>query len=214
MDTTTTPEPSPATDLPAVPVMAESHAGGKGLYLIAIFELVKTVLFLIGAAGMFHLVNRDTQIELRRLLHVFRISGDSKFVGSLLPTAADLIDAHKRVFVGLLLLYAVLHATEGLGLLLRKRWAEYFTVIMTAIPLPYEVYLLVHHTTHSKVLPFVSPDQKWIALFSQHIFVLKIFVLLANLGIVYYLIYHLRHSAHRHTAVRTDGHEEGKGSSI
>ena len=196
------PPPTPTVDQPnpsggagqSEVIRAEEHTGNKGLFLIAIFEVVKAGLFLMAAAGVFHLINRDTQVELTKLLHAFRISGDSHFVKSMLPKAADFIDPHKRVFGGLLLLYAALHATEGLGLLLRARWAEYFTIAMTAIPIPYELYLLIHHTTHARVPQLVPPDQKWIALFSQHIFVWKILVLIGNVGIVCYLVYHLRHN--------------------
>src|SRR5690348_16737638 len=34
--------------------------------------------------------------------------------------------------------YAALEATEGVGLALRRRWAEYLTVIATGILIPYE----------------------------------------------------------------------------
>lgn len=211
MDNPTPPQPN--HDAAGVPVpIARVEKGSRGLYLIAIFELVKTVLFLVAAAGVFHLVKRDTQVELTRLLHAFRISGDSHFIKDLLLRANVITDPGKRILSGVALLYALLHATEGIGLLLRQRWAEYFTVIMTALPLPYEVYLLVHHTTHSKVVGIVPPDQKWLALFSQHIFVIKIFVLLANLGIVYYLVYHLRRSVHRHFVLPENRHEEGQDS--
>ena len=190
MDTTTPPEAPPA----AVPAAAVEHTGNQGIFLIAVFELVKAVLFVAAAAGVFHLVKRDTQVELTKLLHAFRISGDSHFVKDLLLKANVITDPTKRILSGLLLLYAALHATEGTGLMLRKRWAEYITVIMTGIFIPYELYLLIHHTTHARVLQVVPADQKWVTLFSQHIFVWKILVLIANVGIVCYLIYHLRHN--------------------
>ena len=37
--------------------------------------------------------------------------------------------------------------TEGAGLLFRKRWAEYFTVVMTGVFIPLEVYELVKRYT-------------------------------------------------------------------
>ena len=47
--------------------------------------------------------------------------------------------------------YATLEATEGVGLALRRRWAEYLTVIATGILIPYEAYEVVHHVTLFKV---------------------------------------------------------------
>ncbi len=35
---------------------------------------------------------------------------------------------------------AALFATEGIGLLMQKRWAEYFTSIVTASFIPLEIY--------------------------------------------------------------------------
>jgi uncharacterized membrane protein (DUF2068 family) len=46
--------------------------------------------------------------------------------------------------------YAGLFLTEGTGLLLRKRWAEYFTTITTASLLPLEFYELARHITLAK----------------------------------------------------------------
>ncbi len=43
--------------------------------------------------------------------------------------------------------YSVLLAIEGVGLCLRRRWAEYLTVIITASLLPFEVYKLYHGVT-------------------------------------------------------------------
>ena len=47
--------------------------------------------------------------------------------------------------------YAALEATEGVGLAMRRRWADYLTVIATGILIPYEVYEVVVHPTLFKV---------------------------------------------------------------
>ena len=194
MDTTTTPPAhSPAVPVPAV---TERTADQKGIFFIAVFELIKAVLFAVAAAGVFHMVRRDTQVELTKLLHAFRISGDLKFIKALLLKANLITDPAKRVLGYGLLIYAALHATEGTGLLLRKRWAEYITVIMTGIFIPYEIYIIIHRTTHSHVAPYVPSDQQVSAFFGQHILILKIAVLIINVGIVWYLIRHLRRSGH------------------
>ena len=45
------------------------------------------------------------------------------------------------------ILYAALEGTEGIGLAMRRRWAEYLTVIATGTLIPYEVYEVVRHVT-------------------------------------------------------------------
>ena len=45
------------------------------------------------------------------------------------------------------IMYAALEATEGVGLAMRRRWAEYLTVIATGILIPYEAYEVILHPT-------------------------------------------------------------------
>jgi len=47
--------------------------------------------------------------------------------------------------------YATLEGTEGVGLSMRRRWAEYLTVIATGFLIPYEAYEVVRHITLFKV---------------------------------------------------------------
>ena len=168
-----------------------ASARNRGLFLIAVFNLIKAALFVVAAAGVFHLVNRDTHVELSKLLHAFRLDGDRAFLKNLLLKANVITDPTKRILGGVLLLYAGMYAIEGVGLWLRKRWAEYFTAAMTALPLPLEVYMLVHHTTHSEVSHLVSSEQQVTLFASSHVFVLKIAALAINAAMLVYLVYHL-----------------------
>ena len=43
--------------------------------------------------------------------------------------------------------YAALEGTEGVGLAMRRRWAEYLTVIATGLLIPFEAYEVVHKVT-------------------------------------------------------------------
>jgi len=43
--------------------------------------------------------------------------------------------------------YALLEGTEGVGLAMRRRWAEYLTVLATGALIPFEAYEVVHHLT-------------------------------------------------------------------
>src|SRR5690242_8786893 len=47
--------------------------------------------------------------------------------------------------------YAALEGTEGIGLAMRRRWAEYLTVIATGVLIPFEAYEVFHHATLFKV---------------------------------------------------------------
>jgi uncharacterized membrane protein (DUF2068 family) len=68
-----------------------------------------------------------------------------------------------------MLVYAALLLTEGCGLLLRRRWAEYLTVVATGALVPLEVYEIARHRTWTRLA-----------------------VLVVNIAIVWYLIARLR----------------------
>ena len=137
---------------PAPPTFQTApRAGSQALRAIGAFKLLKAVLFFAAAAGMFHLLHRDTEVELIRLLKVFRLSHDKSFVKWMLLSANLLDDPHKRTFGWLLALYGVLFTTEGIGLMMRQRWAEWFTSILTFTAIPIEFYEMWRHYTHVKL---------------------------------------------------------------
>jgi len=77
--------------------------------------------------------------------------------------------AHISVIAVSAIAYAALEATEGVGLAMRRRWAEYLTVIATGILIPYEAYEVVTRPT-----------------------LFKVGALLLNVGVVGYLAYRKR----------------------
>jgi uncharacterized membrane protein (DUF2068 family) len=136
------------------------NSGSRGLILIGWFKLVKALLLiLVGIGAVMHWVN------------VLRVDPDNRFIHRIIAKAFDVTPAKlKELSVGTFF-YAGLLLTEAIGLLLRKHWAEYFTVITTAALLPLEVYELARHLTPAKLL-----------------------VLAINIAIVVYLIMRLRTS--------------------
>ncbi len=59
--------------------------------------------------------------------------------------------SHITVVAIAAIVYAVLEGTEGVGLAMQRRWAEYLTVIATGLAIPYEAYEVVRHITLFKV---------------------------------------------------------------
>ena len=54
-----------------------------------------------------------------------------------------------------MLAYAALEASEMVGLWMSKRWAEYLTLVATAVLIPIEIYELSLSVSVFKVLTFV-----------------------------------------------------------
>jgi uncharacterized membrane protein (DUF2068 family) len=77
---------------------------------------------------------------------------NSRFMGRALLTAAALTPNRVRDLIVGSFLYAGLFLTEGIGLWLLKRWAMWFTVIITGSFLPVEIYELVRHPSAGKAL--------------------------------------------------------------
>jgi uncharacterized membrane protein (DUF2068 family) len=74
------------------------------------------------------------------LVDQFRVDPDNRYLASLLAKIG-LVDDRKLEELGFLtLIYASLFYTEGIGLWLGKRWAEYLTVVATCSLVPIEVY--------------------------------------------------------------------------
>jgi uncharacterized membrane protein (DUF2068 family) len=165
-----------------VPAFSAARTENQTLFVIGVFKIVKASLFLIAALSVFHIVHKDTQFELRRVLHAFRISGDREFVKQLL-VKANIVTPSRKEFIGCVLaFYAALFATEGTGLVLRKRWAEWFTAILTSTGVPLEVYAMFYRVN-----------------------ALKLAALVINILIVWFLVVHLRRGMRRkHWVARID----------
>lgn len=123
----------------------------RGLFLVGLFKLSKALFFMSVGAGALHLVHRNLGDFVMRLIDSLPIDPEGRVV-SLIMDKADLIDAHdlRRIGIGAFI-YAVVCLVEGTGLLLRKTWAEYFTVVLTAMGLPVELFEILRRFTWFKV---------------------------------------------------------------
>ncbi|NYF81202.1 DUF2127 domain-containing protein [Granulicella arctica] len=115
----------------------------RGLLLIGLFKLGKSLLFFCLGIGAIHLLHKDLGDEVMRLATALKFDPESRFV-SLLLDKVDLIDTHRLRQIGFATFaYSGMALTEGIGLLLEKVWAEYLTLILTISFLPWELYELV-----------------------------------------------------------------------
>jgi uncharacterized membrane protein (DUF2068 family) len=144
---------------------------GRGLRLIAAFKLLKGFALLAVGIGALRLLHTDVAAILEHWINVFRVDPHNHFINRLLEKLSILDDRRlKELSVGTFV-YSAIFFTEGIGLALRKRWAEYFTIVTTASLLPLEIYALVRQVSAG-----------------------RIFALLINLAIMAYLVSELRAS--------------------
>jgi uncharacterized membrane protein (DUF2068 family) len=141
----------------------------RGLRLIAVFKLLKGFALLALGIGALRLLHKDVAAIVEHWINVFRVDPHNHFINGLLEKLPMLDDRKlKELSVGTFI-YSAIFFTEGIGLALGKRWAEYFTIITTASFLPLEIYELVKHASFGKG-----------------------FALLVNLAVVAYLVRELR----------------------
>jgi uncharacterized membrane protein (DUF2068 family) len=151
--------------------MAEKTSHGRGLRLIAAFKLLKALALIAVGIGALKLLHKDTAAIVEHWVNVFRVDPHNHYINLLLDKLSILDDRRlKELSIGTFV-YAGIFLVEGVGLALKKRWAEYFTIITTSSLLPVEIYELARRVSAGKVLALVI-----------------------NLAVVVYLVMELRRS--------------------
>ena len=145
------------------------EASSTGILLIGLFKLFKGALLFAVGIGALKLLHKNIADVVAHWTDVLRVDPDSRFIHPLLAKVLPLTPKQLKELSAGTFFYAGLLSIEGIGLLMRKHWAEYFTVITTAALIPLEIYELVRHFTAAKVA-----------------------VLVINVAIVVYLIMRLR----------------------
>ncbi len=141
----------------------------RALWLIGGFKLAKGLLLAAVGVGALHLLHKDVADVVAGWFEQVHVDPDNRYADRVLTRLLSVDDRKlKAISVGTFC-YAALLLTEGIGLLLRQRWAEYFTVIVTGAFIPLELYELSRHVTLTRLI-----------------------VIAVNLAIVWYLIVLLR----------------------
>jgi uncharacterized membrane protein (DUF2068 family) len=155
--------------------MAWKTKGSRGLLLIAAFKLIKGLALLALGIGALRLLHKDVAAEISQWIDVLRVDPHNHYIQLLLDKLGMVDDRKLKALSIGTFLYSALFLTEGLGLALRKRWAEYLTIISTASLLPLEVYEIVKRASAPKIV-----------------------VLIANIAIVVYLVLEVRRTREIH----------------
>ena len=82
---------------------------------------------------------------------MLRVDPDNRFVHRALLKIFNVTPKQLRELSVGTFVYAGIFLTEGTGLVTRKHWAEYMTLISTGLFIPLEIYEIVRHVTIAKV---------------------------------------------------------------
>jgi uncharacterized membrane protein (DUF2068 family) len=142
---------------------------GEVVRLIALFKLLKAILLIAVGVAALHWLHKDVASALQHWVAILGLDPGNRYVERALQRAANLSPSKIKGLGIVSFTYAGLFLTEGIGLWLVKRWAEWFTVIMTSSLVPVEVYEIYRHPT-----------------------AIKIVVLIINVAVVGYLLHRIR----------------------
>ncbi|MEO9079916.1 MAG: DUF2127 domain-containing protein [Rhodanobacter sp.] len=141
------------THVAGVVVPRQRHAG---LFVIAIYEIIKTLCLLLVALAAFHFYREDNFNRLVHWLEHLSLADSNGLRWKLVELLQEL-GPSKFVAIGLVALgYAVLFGIEGIGLWMGKHWAEWFTVIATGSLIPLELYETLYHFGWLKLATLVG----------------------------------------------------------
>jgi uncharacterized membrane protein (DUF2068 family) len=136
---------------------------------IGAYKLLKGLLALIAGLLVLRLLHRDLPEVATHWLTRLKIdpaSGLGQFVLKkvLALHARNLVWAASALFV-----YTIIAGVEGVGLMMRRSWAEWLTVVTTAAMIPLEIHESVRHPT-------------WV----------RLTIIPLNIAVVAYLIWRIR----------------------
>jgi uncharacterized membrane protein (DUF2068 family) len=144
------------------------------LRTIAVYKLVKVLLLLALAYGEVRLSDASLAAKLVTWASARPLGLEHDVATRFLQWFSGLSASRLHALRIVTLAYAAVFATEGIGLWMQKRWAEWLTVIITASLIPLEVWEMIFRPTIGKTA-----------------------VVVANTAIVIYLAWHVRSKGKR-----------------
>ena len=132
-------------------------------------KVVKGAVLVAVGIKLLTLLGRDVEQWATDFVTRHGIDIANKYVQTALDKLSGVGNTQLMTFSGVAFAYSSLLFTEGIGLWLQKRWAEYLTAIATSLFIPLELYEIFEKST-------------WV----------RVALLVLNVFIVWYLITRLR----------------------
>ena len=129
-----------------------AHKSPLGLRIIGSFKLMTAVLLACIAFGIFRLMGEDIGEQLEQIVLQLHLDPERHWINKALVSMAGIDPSHLKAIGAGTVVYALLYAIEGIGLLRGKQWAEYMVIIITGSLLPLELYEIILRISLIKVL--------------------------------------------------------------
>src|SRR5258708_30374924 len=123
------------------------HKKDRGVMAIVALKFVNGFGLLALGFGALHSVNGALPKEFAHWMELLRADPHNRYLLWLVQKLSN-VDEHRlrQLSVGTFF-YSALFLSEGKGLALAKRWAEYLTIVTTASLMPVELYEIYVHAS-------------------------------------------------------------------
>jgi uncharacterized membrane protein (DUF2068 family) len=146
-----------------------SRAGFLGFKVIGTFKLISGIAALALGIWSLYFLDQDPAHGLARIISQLGLDPQNRVIHWVLSAVTGVDRKHLRAIEAGTFFYALLHIIEGTGLILERDWAGYLVVIATSSLIPFEIHEI-----------------------AKKMDLLRISILVANVGIAIYLIVTLR----------------------
>lgn len=140
-----------------------------GYGIIGGLKIAEAVLLAAAGFGIFGMLNKDLGDVFQTFVFRIHLDPENLYIHKLIGQLSSIDQSRLKAIGAGTFFYAFLELVEGIGLILRRRWASYLTIVATGLFLFPEVYELSHKVN-----------------------AVRIVVLVVNLAILVYLIVKLR----------------------
>ena len=121
------------------------------IHFISLFKMFKGVVLIVVGLRLLTLLGRDVHAAALDFVDRHGIDSANHYVASILDKLTGVGNFQLVEFGTIAFIYAALLLTEGVGLWLQKRWAEYLTAIATSLLVPVEIYEIYEKFTFVRV---------------------------------------------------------------
>ena len=122
-----------------------------GLQLIGAFKFVSGLLLVALGVHIFRGAGGVPGEEVIHLVSALKLDPENHYIHRAIEKISGISPKQlHEIGVGTFL-YALIYLLEGGGLLLRRRWAEYFTVLATGLFIPVEIYEVARKPTPVRI---------------------------------------------------------------
>jgi uncharacterized membrane protein (DUF2068 family) len=138
---------SPTKTIPVVEVQHDA----LWLRVIGAGKVLKALTLIVIGISVLRLIHTGFGDQMAQLADLMRYSPESKLIHWIFDKASLLTDQRLEQVAAVAMVYGATELVESYGLLMRRTWGEYLTLILTAMFLPLDIYELFDHFTWVKL---------------------------------------------------------------